>query len=45
MVPDSCYKFSEDKFTFYTNDPQTSPIVFKPTHLKVEGSVKLKDEK
>lgn len=44
ITPDSCYKFSEEKFNFETSQQEIKPIVFLPTHLKVEGSVLLKDE-
>ena len=45
MTPDSCYKFENEKITFKTSESLPKPLVFKPTHLKVEGKVHLGSEK
>ena len=44
LVPQSCYRFDQEKFTFETSQAQISPLVFKPTSLKVEGKVLIKDD-
>jgi len=43
LIPESCYKFDQDKITFDTSSP--NKVSFKPTHIKIEGKVQLKDEK
>lgn len=43
LTPKSCFRFSEDKFEIDTTEKSLKKLVFKPTHLKVEGIVKLKD--
>ncbi|CDW74259.1 nodal modulator 1-like [Stylonychia lemnae] len=44
LSPDTCYKFEQEKFTFDTSSQDNKVVSFKPTHIKVEGLVILKDE-
>ena len=39
LTPVSCFKFSEKSFEFDTDAKKQQKLVFKPTHLKVEGRV------
>jgi hypothetical protein len=45
IIPDSCYKFDQEKFEFNTTgNADKSTFVFKPTHFKIEGKLILKED-